>query len=701
MHLHRWLGIRLRSDWIRKPDPLRLILKLQSPPPPGWYMLSIRYQGEQLRCYGLFHGAQGRILVSDRLRRRLVRIPAGARDVSFEIRGLNGEGQLPLLRLVPQTPWRVRNLLRRKLLRMHPSYDRMSLDRPLPILWRDYNRLQARRNWSLLGYDDWIKRKELPSLILEQKQSASGYSAESLSLQSPSNGQLSVRIAPGIWGEAARSGDYECTLASLAGQMPGCYELLASDEAADLGDANTWLVLAQVGDRLAPQALRRFVEALASHPNAKVLYGDEDRISAQGRRHSPQFKPAWNPDLLYSDPHYSHSWLIRSDLAQQIGRDLAAAGEEVSLYGLVLEATASIPSEQIVHVPAVLYHRADRPGERRGDAESAAVLERFLVRHGHPVSVTPRPGGGHRLHWPLPDPAPLVSIIIPTRDRGDLLRCCLDSLNLSVADNPPTELLIIDNDSSDPASIAYLDELRTRTGVTVLRRPGEFNFAAFNNEAAAIARGDVLAFLNNDVEALQPGWLRNMVAEALRPGVGAVGARLLFDDGCVQHAGVLLGIGGVAGHAHKYLDGEAEGYQLRLRLTHQVSAVTAAALVLRRDLFMEVGGFDAKNFAVNYNDVDLCLRLMQHGYRNLYCADAILLHHESRSRGAPTSPSALAQWHQERQAMQSRWGYLLEADPHYSPHLSLVEENFILAMRNDCVSARVASICASNGMLKK
>jgi GT2 family glycosyltransferase len=190
-----------------------------------------------------------------------------------------------------------------------------------------------------------------------------------------------------------------------------------------------------------------------------------------------------------------------------------------------------------------------------------------------------------------------------------------------------------------------------------------------------------LAFLNNDVEALAPGWLRAMVAEAMRPGIGAVGARLLFEDGSVQHAGVLLGIGGIAGHAHKYLEAGAAGYQLRLQLTHAVSAVTAAALVLRRRLFLEVGGFDQEQFAVNYNDVDLCLRLTAHGHRSIYCADAELLHHESRSRGAPSSPEALAQWHREREAMRQRWGTLLEADPHYSPHLSLLEENFSLALR--------------------
>lgn len=689
MRLYRWFGIRLRRDWMREPDSIRLSLRLRNQPAPGWYMVTMLYTGEQQRCYGLFRGAQGRVLMRDRLRRRLVRMAGGARVVRIELRGLNGAGELAVLRLVPQPPWRVRRLLQRKLLRLHPGYDRASLKRPLPTLWRDYNRVLARRNWPLIGYDEWIERHELPSLVQERMRATYEQSNED-AVAANGNLKAVVRFAPGVWGTAAHRGQRDVSFASLAGQLPGPYELLDPDHAAEAGATDTWLVLLQCGDRLAPQALRRFAEVLASHTSALVLYADEDRITPQGRRHSPQFKPAWNPDLLYSDPHYSHCWLIRSDLAQRVAHDLDAAGEEVSLYGLALEATASAAPERIVHVPAVLYHRLDRPGETRGDAASAAILERFLARHGHPIPVTSRSGGGHCLHWALPDPPPLVSIIIPTRDRGDLLRCCLDSLEHTSAGNPPTELILIDNGSSEPATLAYLEDLQTRPGVTLLRRSGPFNFAAFNNEAAALACGELLAILNNDVEALQPGWLHCMVAEALRPGVGAVGARLLFEDGSIQHAGVLLGIGGIAGHAHKYLDGDAEGYQLRLRLTHQVSAVTAAALVIRRDLFLSVGGFDAEHFAVNYNDVDLCLRLMERGYRNLYCPDAVLVHHESRSRGASSSPAAQAQWQQERLAMQKRWGGILESDPHYSPHLSLLEENFSLAMRGDTSNARLS-----------
>jgi GT2 family glycosyltransferase len=692
MRLHRWLGIRLRSDWRSVPNELRLRFSLRSVPRPGWYMLSLRHRGEQARCYALFHGSQGRVLIHGRLRRRLVRIPPGAREIHLELHGVNGDASLPVLRLVPQPFWRVRRLLRLKLLRLHPGYEPSCLSRPLPRLWSDYNRLLARGNRHLVGYDEWIERLERPALARELAaapqvpQAPQGLLAAAAG--SAEAASALPRFLPGLWGQGRQGGDAARSRASLEGQLSGPYERLDPALAAEVADARSWLVLLQCGDQLAPQALRRFGEALVLHPEALVLYADEDRLTTGGRRHSPQFKPAWNPELLYADPHYSHSWLIRSDLAQRVARELEAAGESLSLYGLALEATAACRAEQIVHLPEVLYHRADRPGESRGDPETAATVERFLGRRGQRVPVTVRAGGGHRLHWPLPAPLPLVSVIIPTRDRGEMLRRCIDSLQDQAAGSPPTELLLIDNGSRDPAALAYLSELAERPGVRLLRRPGPFNFAAFNNEAAQLARGEVLAFLNNDVEALRPGWLRAMVAEAVRPGIGAVGARLLFDDGTVQHAGVLLGIGGIAGHAHKYVEGDAAGYQLRLRLTHAVSAVTAATLVLRRSLFLEVGGFDAERFAVNYNDVDLCLRLGARGLRNVYCADAELIHHESRSRGAPSSPEALSQWQREREAMEQRWGTLLQADPHYSPHLSLLEENFSLALRREPLRSR-------------
>jgi GT2 family glycosyltransferase len=357
---------------------------------------------------------------------------------------------------------------------------------------------------------------------------------------------------------------------------------------------------------------------------------------------------------------------------------------------LILEVTASCHAEQILHLPEILYHRQQKSEDKRSTSQTAETLQAFFTRHGTPLQVTCHQDHGHIVHWSLPDPAPLVSIIIPTRDHGDLLRCCLTSLREHCDGNPPTEIILIDNGSCEEKTLAYLADLEKQPQIRLLRRPGAFNYSALNNEAVSLANGDLIALMNNDVEAVHGGWLATMAAQALRPEIGAVGAKLLFDDGTIQHAGIVLGIGGIAGHAHKYLDANTEGYQMRLQYTHNVSAVTAATLVMRRSLFLEIGGFDAEQLAVNYNDVDLCLRLLMAGYRNLYCPNAVLLHHESKSRGVPTEKGAYNQWQRERQVMVQRWGDLLNADPNYSPHLSLVEENLSLAMRAYADGARTA-----------
>lgn len=688
------LGYRGLADWWRDPGAADPTFRLRQAPRPGWYLLSLRLEAEQGRCFALCNRAQGSLLPRSRLRRRVVRIGPGHRGLELRLLGVNGDFRFAQMRLAPLPPGRLRWLLARKLLRLHPGYSRSRLRRrPLPGQWRDYNRLLARRRTSLLLYDDWLEKLEAPALLRERSR------LPSCAVKGPELRVIPCALPP----DGLKAGS--AALVTLEEQWPGAHRLLPptipggapeplSGIGADGAEA-LWVLPLAAGHRFAPQALHRFQQALGRHPQAQVFYADEDRITAGGRRHSPCFRPAWNPDLLLSDPEFSQCWLIRADLWHRALRALSRSGHALSLHALVLEATARCGPEAIVHLPEVLLHRLDGQAiEPRGSADSAAAVEAHLRRRGQPVRVEVRPGGGHRLHWPLPAQPPLVSVIIPTRDRLDLLRVCLESLQRCAVGGPPCEWLVIDNGSCEPATLAYLASLEQRPGVRLLRRPGPFNYAALNNGAAGLAHGELLAFLNNDVEALAPGWLAEMAAQALRPGVGAVGARLLYPDGSVQHAGVVLGIGGVAGHAHKYSPADAAGYEHRLRLAHNVSAVTGAALVIRRDRFAAVDGFDAALFAVNYNDVDLCLRLMRAGYRNLYCPDAVLIHHESRSRGVPTHGPAHDQWQRERRAMLRRWGDLLQADPHYSPHLSLREENFSLALRQALPPARSGSFPA-------
>lgn len=684
--LKRWTGLRLREDWVWQKGCQRPTLMLRYPAKPGWYLLTVRLQTDQLRCYGLINRHQGRILVSGKLRRRVVHIGRGSRTTSFEIQGLKGDPLISELRLVPQPFWRARRLLATKLLRLHPAYRKETLNqRSFSKQWFDYNQLLSQKSFPLVGYNEWIERVELPALI---KQTQLNKTAS----QQADHQSATISFAIWLWGQRNNSQKLQCSIDSLNAQFTGAFKILPPKQQLQEEDRQTWVVFLQAGDQLAPQALAHLTNVIQAHANAGILYADEDRISLAGRRHSPHFKPAWNPDLLYTDPHYSHCWLMRSDLCIRACEVLNANGESPELYGIALEATALCGEDQILHLPEVLYHRTDQPGEPRSTNQTAQCLQRFLARRGHDVNVCHHQTGGHLIHWPLPDPPPLVSVIIATRDRGDLLRCCLTSIAEHADGNPPTELILIDNGSSEPETLNYLAYLEQQENVRILRRPGKFNYAALNNEAVSLAKGELVALMNNDVEATHSGWLATMAAQALRPEIGAVGAKLLFPDGTIQHAGVLLGIGGVAGHAHKYLASDDEGYQLRLHLAHNLSAVTAATLVVRKALFEEIGGFDSVNFAVNYNDVDFCLRLLHAGYRNLFCPDAVLIHHESKSRGAPTAADALAQWQGEMKAMQDRWGAVLQADPNYSPHLSLLEENLSLSVKASLTTARTSSI---------
>lgn len=677
MALRHWLGLYLRQDWTWIEGGERPSLMLRQPPQPGWYMLSVRLQCEQQRCYGRLNGLQSRLLIRGKLRRRLIRISKARASAHFELIGLNGTASLAQLRLVRQPFWRVQRALRKKLEALHPAYGRQSSRtiHSIPHLWRDYNQLLSRRTQPLVGYDEWIEQVERPRLQEEVRQAGLW--------QTKPAAEPIIQISVWLNGDRQAEQAADQSISSLERQLKGDYQLLEPTQPLQAGDPHTWVLLLQAGDELAPQALRRLAATLARHREAAVVYADEDRITAMGRRHSPHFKPAWNPDLLYSDPHYSHCWLIQADLCLQAAQSLHDRDEALEMYSLVLEVTQRCRSDQIVHLPEVLYHRRDTNQEVRASATTAASLQSFLSRHGTSITVSHQANGGHVLHWALPDPAPLVSVIIPTRDQHQLLRCCLNSLSEHDDGAVPLEIIVIDNGSREAETLAYLHELEQQPRISILRRPGRFNFAALNNEAVAIATGELLTFLNNDVEATHPGWLAVMAAQALRPEIGAVGAKLLYDDGTIQHGGVVLGIGGIAGHAHKYLSADAQGYQLRLEVAHNLSAVTAAALVVRRSSFLAVGGFDAEHLAVNYNDVDLCLRLMQAGYRNLFCPQAVLVHYESKSRGVPVEgQDAYQQWQQERAFMLERWGALLQADPHYSPHLSLVEENLSLSLQN-------------------
>jgi len=439
-------------------------------------------------------------------------------------------------------------------------------------------------------------------------------------------------------------------------------------------------------DLLAPEALYEVVRALQEHRYG-LVYSDEDRIeeNAFGRliHHTPFFKPDFDPDLLLSLNYLCHLVVLRRDVLDAVGT-LHTGIDGAQDHDLLLRASQQLTAHEIRHVPKILYHWRVTPGSVSHDPAHAAGLQSTIVQvvqahldrcgaaasaeaHADPFGAA-RPFAT-RVRWQLPAAAPRVSIIVPTRDRLDLLGPCIDSLLRTAAHYPgPIELLIVDNDSVEGSTHEYLARLAATSPVRVLRYEGAFNWSAINNFAAQAARGDVLIFLNNDTVALSEDWCAELTANALRPEVGAVGARLLYEDGTLQHAGVVLGVEGVAGHESSGEAPERGGYFGRSHLQRGAAAVTGACLATRRELFRELGGFDEVHLPVAFNDVDFCLRVMRAGYRVLYDPFAVLYHFESKSRGYDLSQAKLARQKSEAALFRARWALIVDLDPFYNPH---------------------------------
>jgi GT2 family glycosyltransferase len=394
------------------------------------------------------------------------------------------------------------------------------------------------------------------------------------------------------------------------------------------------------GDRLAPNALNIY-SAAAAAGTAPLIYADDDLIAGAGR-YLPHFKPQWNPDLFEH-----HDYLTGASIVLASADALAILPERGWAEALVVRAVQHKAAPH--HLPRVLHHRVKRPSPQ----------------------VPPKPKDL------VPERLPLVSVIIPTRNHLPLLRECLDGLRL--CNYPRIEVIVIDNDSDDPATIEYFGVLK-RNGVTIIRVSGPFNYSRLNNLAAREASGDLLCFLNNDVEMIDNDWLGLLVRQALRTDVGAVGALLLYPDRTIQHAGVFIGIGGGAGHGHRYQREDESGYFERARLPQQVSGVTAACLVVAREKFHAVDGFDEIDFPVAFNDVDLCLKLNTRGWHSYYEPRAVLIHHESKSRGSDASKANKLRFTGELAALKRKWRTDLKADPYHHPHLSRFSEQFLIAI---------------------
>ena len=460
----------------------------------------------------------------------------------------------------------------------------------------------------------------------------------------------------------------------------------ASNDALALATGD-FVAMLDHDDVLRPHALFCMAEAIGRHPDAAILYSDEDKIDDAGRRFDPYFKPDFSPELFLGQNYLNHLTLFRrSEVIAAGGWRPERDGSQD--YDLSLRILARVGPARVVHVPRILYHwratagsTAVAPGEKSyAFTAGLRALEDHVAATLPGARVEPVSGAPYyRVVHPVPEPPPRVTIIIPTRDGGAVLDRCLASL-VALTDYVAFDVVIIDNGSAAPETIALLQAWPRRDGrIRVLRDDRPFNFAALNNVAAATARGDLLCLMNDDIEILEPGWLTEMVSLAVRPEIGCVGAKLLYPNGTLQHGGVVLGIGGVAGHAFKHAPVGDPGRFWHLGLRRTVSAVTAACLVVRASVYAEVGGLDAEHLAVAFNDVDFCLKVRDAGYRNVWTPFATLKHHESLSRGAETTPEKQARFTREVETMRHRWGAVLDSDPFYSPNLTLEREDQSLA----------------------
>jgi GT2 family glycosyltransferase len=455
--------------------------------------------------------------------------------------------------------------------------------------------------------------------------------------------------------------------------------IMAVDKSNAIAKATgEWIIFTDPYMVLSAFALTELSEEIQRNPNVEFIYSDEDTIDESGKRSNPYFKSDFNLDLLYSMSYIGSTFACKTSVARDVRRfDESMNG--CPAYDFVLRVLENIGEKAIFHIPKILFHflKTDVNIGMREECERQVLREHFKRIKKDVIVSTGLSTLTHRVRWPLPNPSPLVSIIIPTRDQVEILQQCINSIRDKTTYSS-YEIIIVDNQSESCDTLQYLENLSLLPYVKILKYDGIFNYAAINNYAVANAKGEIIVLLNNDAEVISPNWLDEMVFQASRQEIGCVGAMLYYPDDTIQHAGVILGLGDVAGHTHKYMVRGSGGYFNRACSVQNFSAVTAACLAIRKEVYEEVGGLDEVNLTVAYNDVDLCLKVQEAGYRNLWTPYAELYHYESKSRGKDNTPAKKKRYLDEVAYMHEKWSVTLKNDPYYHPTLTKTAEQFQL-----------------------
>ena len=667
---------------------------------PGWVLVSglLEYDGPELEAVLVTENRQGDTLsfnlpvtLKGKLY-ELVRLPCRVTKAWLEVKSIGSVTGTDSVRIEPINPFTSHYLMWRRLyntyIRASKSQRRLLALSPGGMLFKPYPSYaligKSRYYTASPSYPEWValteqftsaeclrlkravKRLKLKSMMVDVVIDARGFDSAEPVLDSLTSlhAQLEIPFKPWVLTTAN-------ALPWWAEKLQDQAELISDDSFAAHADLPgscqpQWVFMMQAGTRLAPWALA-WIAMETNNPDTAFIYSDHDYL-VDGKRVNPRFKPGWSEELARTSGYVGSSFALRADLFSQVVQN---TGFDCA-YQLVLDAAALTGPEAISHIPAVLCHY----GLQCAVTSSQQALEQHL--HKREIAARVEPQGAHlRVRYQLPANLPKVSIVVPTRDALHYLQTCVESL-LQKTTWPDYELLIVDNQSSEPAALAYLEQLETDARVRVLRYDHPFNFSAINNFAVKQATGDVICLLNNDTEVISPDWLEEMVSRLLQPGVGVVGTRLYFSDGRVQHAGDVLGPGGCATHLHGILEAGDPGYMHRAVLAQDLSAVTAACFITHKQQYQELGGLDETNLTVAFNDVDYCLRVREAGQRVIYTPYAELYHHESVSRGKDDSPKKQARAKREAEYMRNRWGHIIERDPFYNPNLNYSQPNFKL-----------------------
>lgn len=442
-----------------------------------------------------------------------------------------------------------------------------------------------------------------------------------------------------------------------------------------------YIALLDHDDTLAPFALYEVVKSINESPGADMIYSDEDKLSFDGKlRVSPHFKPDWSPDTLLSYNYITHLLVLKTSLLKEIGL-IRERFEGAQDFDLTLR--ASEKAKKILHITKVLYHWREHRDSTASDINSKSYVT-FSTQRAVAEALRRRGIEGRVFGGPFPSSArvvyqvlghPLVSIIIPTLDHVETLKTGVESiLNRTTYSN--YEIIIVDTGSKEPATQDYYQLLSKNERIKLLNWNKPFNYSAVNNFAANQAKGDYLIFLNNDIEIETAEWIEAMLQFCQRHDVGAVGAKLFYPDFTVQHGGVILGVGGIAGHSHKSFPRQSDGYFGRLSVPLNLSAVTAACVMVPTKVFKEVKGFD-EGYPLAFNDIDLCLKIRETGRLIIWTPYAQLIHYESKTRGYEDTPEKQRRFKMEIDRFKERWGkWLDKGDPYYNPNLTLTREDF-------------------------